>query len=233
MFILCIIKSIKNNLGGLYEKKSYSYFREYTPGFLDASKVIVVVFENGEFNYYSAVDFGLTKIPIRIETVLTSEPIEDHDDFLSPLPNFVCENYYLYLFRDWDKQFNDLCFPGIPIAYLHHEKSIYCDDGYTNIFNYSDQEKEKYQLLIYANTLDKVRKLQPFLTLLGATGSISYDITQADDFSYGEFIKENDEALNNFYESLKRTYEAIENGNHFTGPQLTFRRGPGITTMYR
>lgn len=215
---MCLIK--KSDI----EKKEgrSSYFHLYDIGFLDATKVIVVVFENGEFNYYSAVDFGLTKIPVEIESILTDDPDYGYS------PEWVCENYYLL--ENWGRHHNNFDLLGTPIACTFHDTSSNYDPRCKNIFNIRNHENEKFQLLIYLNpTVDKLLKFL-FLT---SENHVSTAVEPASQFKCRSFLEENAEALNNLYESLKRTYEAIENGNHFTGPQLTFRRGTGITTMYR
>ncbi len=207
------------------QKDPSAYHHGYHTGFIDAAKVLVVVFENGEFYYYSAVDFGLTKVPVQIETIsfICPEIYKVRDPYF-----IVCENYYLLETLNIDHG-NGVSL-GTPIACLSHDASKYYDPRCKNIYNANNQENEKFQLLIHVNPT--INKLYEFICSFGITYYISPDVEQASVFECRKFMEKNAKALNNLHESLKRTSEAIENENHFTGPQLTLKRGLGITTMY-
>lgn len=216
------------------KEKQPRYYNVYHPGFIDASKIIVVAFENGQFNYYSAVDFGLTKIPVEIETISLDDPFWWENKYRYPYL-IVCENYYLIETLDIQ---NSKCGPktpisclGTPIACLHHDATKEYDPRCKNIFDAGNQKNEKFQLLIHVNPA--INKFYEPLCSSGVTYYVSPYVEEASIDECCDFLIENVEALNNLYETIKRTYEAIEEGNHFKGPQLTLRRGPGITTMYR
>lgn len=213
------------------EKRPPLNYNDYRPGFIDASKIIVVVFENGQFNYYSAVDFGLTKIPVEIETIsLSWYWTSDHRD----ANLFVCENYYLIETLDVRTNISIRKTPiplGTPIACLHHDASKNYNPRWKNVFDGGNQKNEKFQLLIHVNPA-----INKFYESICSSGMAYYTSPYVEEASRNEccdFLIENVEALNNLYETIQRTYEAIEEGNHFKGPQLTLRRGLGITTMYR
>lgn len=188
--------------------KVYPEYYNLGYGFLRADKIIITSIENRQCYLYSAVDFGLLYIPVKVEGIFKTSICNDSKRLLG---------YNFYLLN------------GAPIASLYNYRNSLYETRLNDLFKGFSPRREAESLIFYDNSLPKLKELLRKASFIAPPIRETIDLVDFSEIS--EFVIQNSESLNALYECYERSRDEIYAG-HLIAMQKTLKRGVGITTSY-